>query len=481
MSFIKTKKIPLSIGFAVILIALVAWNAGGSSNTTTTQAIRGDLVRTVELSGKVIPKQDVNLAFEEGGTVAHVFKQVGDTVRAGDVLADLDTSAVKADLLKAEADLSGARAEFSKLSGGIDLQAKIANSKTRIIQNIIDAYTTANDAVLNKVDQFIEDPRTQNPKILYAFKGIELRNKINSERVVISEVFGQWKTLVDALTVSSYTLSDLQNAQKYIRSIGAFLENVSLAVNSFEANPSLSQTTIDKYRSDVSTARTSVNSAATALITGGEGLTENVSDVPVQAARVSAAEATVTTYKVRIAKMFLYAPFNGVVSRQDAKVGQSVAQNIVLAAVISPDYKIEAYVPEVSVAGVAVGAKAKVTLDAYGKDVLFDAVITSIEPRETIRDGVSTYKIELAFSAADTRIRSGMTSNISIETLRKEGVLLVPSRAVTEVDDKKTVSVQGSDDPVVTTVVTGETDSKGNIEIISGITENETVLLNPAP
>lgn len=482
MSFIKIKKVPLIIGFIVLIAIVIAWNAKGSSSTTTVSPVEGDLVRTVELSGKVVPINDVDLAFEVGGTVAHVYKKVGDTVSKGDILVDLDTAGLGADLLKAEADLEAAKAELAKLSGGKDLQAKIINSKTNVIQNIIDAYTTANDAVLNKVDQFIENPRTQNPKVLFAFKGLELRDSINTQRIAVGEVIAKWKTLVSGLTVDTYTVQDLENVKSYVRTIGSFLDDVALAVNGFEVNPSLTQTTIDKYRTDISTARNSVNTVASALITSGQGLTDNVSDVPVQLARVSAAEANVTAYRVRISKMSLYTPFDGVVSKQDAKLGQSVAQNSVVTSVISPEYKIEAYVPEVSVAGVAVGAKAQVSLDAYGKDVLFDTVITSLEPRETIRDGVSTYKIELAFSAPDTRIRSGMTSNISIETLRKNNVLLIPARAVITKNNIKYVSIQGTDDAAAEKVVeTGDTDSRGNIEITSGLTPSDLILLNPAP
>jgi HlyD family secretion protein len=481
MSFIKKNKIALIIAGIVVVIIAIALSTNGSGSTETVQAIRGDLVRTVEVSGKVVPSDDADLAFEVGGTVSGVYKKVGDKVYAGDILVALDQSGTQADLLKAQADLAVAEAELAKLSGGKDLQAKITNSKTSVIQNILDAYTDANDAVFNKVDQFFEDPRTQNPKITYAFEDLALKDKINANRIVVGEVLAQWKLLANRLTVDTYTTADLTASQNYLRTIGAFLDNVSLAVNSFEANSALTQTSIDKYRSDVALARQNVNTSASALITGEKGLTDNVSDLPVQAARVAGAQAAVANINAKLSKMVLRAPLSGVVSKQDAKVGEAIAPNVVMAAVISPDYKIEAYVPEVSVAGVVVGAKAKVSLDAYGKDVVFDAVITRIEPRETIRDGVSTYKIDLAFALADERVRSGMTSNISIETLRKDGALILPSRAIKTVDGVKTVSIKAADGITTQTIEVGELDSKGNIEVLSGVSENETVLLNPAP
>ncbi|HEY0908577.1 MAG TPA: HlyD family efflux transporter periplasmic adaptor subunit [Candidatus Paceibacterota bacterium] len=480
-SFIKRRKVALIVTAAVIIIAIIALTAGGSSTVETVQPVKGDLVRTVELSGKVVPSDDADLAFEVGGTVSAVYKKVGDKVAAGEILVELDRSGTRADLLKAQADLDVARAELAKLSGGAELQAQITNSKTRVVQDILDAYTNANDAVLNKVDQFFEDPRTQNPRITYAFKSLTLRDKVNAERIVAGEVLAKWKLMIDKLSASTYTPNDLTSSQSYLRTIGSFLDTVSLAVNSFETNSSLTQASIDKYRSDVSAARQNVNSAASALITGEKTLTSDVSDVPVQAARVSGAEATVANYQAKLSKMTLRSPIAGVISKQDAKAGESIAPNVIVSAVISQDYKIEAFVPEVSVAGVTVGAKAKVSLDAYGKDTVFDAVISSIEPRETIRDGVSTYKIELAFNTADERIRSGMTSNISIETLRKPDVTLLPARALNTAKGAKTVSVRDANGDIVTrTVEVGELDTQGNIEIISGVDSTDVILLNPA-
>lgn len=480
-SFIQRRKLLILIVIAVIVVAVIALRAGGSSNIETVQLVQGDLVRTVELSGKVVPNDDADLAFEVGGTVAAVYKKVGDKVYAGEILVELDRSSTRADLLKAEADLAVAQAELAKLSGGTDLQAQITNSKTGVIQDIVDAYTKASDAVFNKVDQFFEDPRTQNPRITYAFKSLTLRDEINAERIIAGEVLAKWKVVVDRMNTANYATSDLTLSQEYLRTIGSFLDDVSLAVNSFEANSSLTQTSIDKYRSDVSAARQNVNSAATTLIAGEKGLTADVSDVPVQVARVSGAEATVANYQAKLSKMSLRSPITGVVSKQDAKIGESIAPNTIVSAVISQDYKIEAYVPEVSVSGVTIGAKAKVSLDAYGKDVVFDTVISSIEPRETIRDGVSTYKIELTFNIADERVRSGMTSNISIETLRKPEVMLLPARAIVEKNGLKTVSIKEANGDVRSQVVeVGEADSKGNVEI-TGLDPSYVVLLNPAP
>jgi HlyD family secretion protein len=255
---------------------------------------------------------------------------------------------------------------------------------------------------------------------------------------------------------------------------------VARAVNIFEPNSSLSQTTIDKYKSDVAIARQNVNSALSGLISAEDNLTQSLSDVPVQQARVAAARASVQSIQADLSRTVLVSPISGIISKQDAKVGQAVSPNTSLVPVISKDYRIDAYVPEVLIAGVSIGNPATSTLDAYGSTTFFPAKISHIDPAETVRDGVSNYKVELSFASSDERIRSGMTANVNIETFRKASALVIPLRAILSKDGVNSVFVKAPDGTLQKTVDTGMSDSSGNVEVLSGLEEGELILLNPA-
>ncbi len=477
--FLKKQRYSV-IAVVVILLVSLYLSTRASKNDVTVVPHVGDLVRTVELSGKVIPQTEVDLAFETGGTVLTSGKKVGDSVYAGEVLVGLDSSRLEADYLKAQADLNAAQAELDKLEGGASLQAKVSSSRATIVQKILNAYSSADDAIHAKVDQFFRDPRSPNPRIITAFYDNEnLGKKIDTKRVAVEDAFDNWIVLISGLSSVTYDEKILDASRTYLREMVSFADLVSIAVNKFEVNSDLTQTTIDKYRSDVSSARSSLNESLLGLIAGEETLTDTVADVPVQIAKVAAAEANLASITSQLSKMVLRSPITGVISKQDAKIGESLSANTNVVSVISTDYKIEAYVPEVSVAGIALGAKAKVTLDAYGDEAHFDAKIAHIDPRETIRDGVSTYKLELVFDVADPRIRSGMTANIVVETMRKENVLLIPLRSVITKDGISTVQVKQGDDVVVKTVKVGVRDSKGDVEVLDGVTAEDVLLLNP--
>jgi hypothetical protein len=94
-----------------------------------------------------------------------------------------------------------------------------------------------------------------------------------------------------------------------------------------------------------------------------------------------------------------------------------------------------------------------------------------------MKDGVSTYRTVLVFMGADNRIRSGMTANVVITTLKKSDVLAVPQKLVVQKDGVSTVRVlrDGVDTPVTVTV--GAISATGGIEILSGLSVGDQVIL----
>jgi len=472
-AIIRKNRTPAIIIGAVVLVVGLAFAFGGGSGNggETVTAAKKDLVKTVRVSGKVAATDDAALGFEIGGTVARVYKKVGDSVVAGEALVALDSAGINANFLKAKAELASAEAELARLEGSAQFQAKTQNAQSSAIQAIDDAYSQVDDAIRNKTDQFFKNADTVNPEIFNAFNdNFNLKSSINSQRVIVEETLAKWKA----------ARPDIDTARKYLSTISAFLNDVSRAVNVFEPNSSLSQATIDKYRADVATARQNVNAASSDLLAAEDTLNQSLSDVPVQQSRVDAARATVQSYQSDLSRTALVSPITGIVSKQDAKVGQAVSPNVSLVSIISKDYKIDAYVPEVSIAGIALGNAATVTLDAYGSQVPFNGKVSHIDPAETIRDGVSNYKIELSFDSVDERIKSGMTANVSIETLRTANALVVPLRSVLSKDGAKVVFVKADgEDAQERAVELGSTDSEGNVEILSGLEEGEVILLNP--
>lgn len=81
------------------VLPTIALEEDGSSSAATS-ARRG-----VTASGVVMPAQEAKMAFALGGIVAMVNVKVGDAVRAGDLLVELDNTSIQLELAQAERNL----------------------------------------------------------------------------------------------------------------------------------------------------------------------------------------------------------------------------------------------------------------------------------------------------------------------------------------------------------------------------------------
>ena len=98
------------IALPVILVLAVAIGAayfflrpqGGPS---TAIVRRGTIISTVETTGKLEAQAKANLSFKQSGRVDRVIAKQGDTVKAGDALAELDNANLRRNLYEAMAQL----------------------------------------------------------------------------------------------------------------------------------------------------------------------------------------------------------------------------------------------------------------------------------------------------------------------------------------------------------------------------------------
>lgn len=463
----------------VFLAILKIFSGGGAVETVA--VLKQDIVRTTRIAGKVISRESVELGFETSGTISFVGADAGQSVLRGQTLLALDASTIAADVRRAEAELLSAQAELNKLQGGQGYEASILIAKRNIVQTMREAFTAAEDAIYNKTDQLFINPGSSYPKLRGYFRGYNsLRENVEEGRVETGYLIHEWEKIADNLKSDDYTSEELRLSKEYLAQVIVFIGEVTRATNLFEATDSLPQVTIDAYKADMLSARNSLNTASQKFIDAEKSYSNTFSEVPVQAARVEAARATLSNLRSQLGKISLISPISGLVARQEGKRGQAVSAGMELVTVISPDYIIETFVPEVSIAGIALGNRATVTLDAYGSSEVFEAVVEHIDPAETIRDGVSTYKVKLSFVTPDQKIRSGMTANVEIETFRKPQVETIPDRTVVRENGEAYVYVLvGEKETLKRKVLLGERDTRGNVELISGISQGEKIMLDP--
>src|SRR5574343_156290 len=468
--FLKTRKIYI-IAVVVLFIIYKAFGTSNSDISNTYKIKTSELAKSVTVSGKVVASQSVNMAFVNSGTVSTVYKNVGDKVSSGDLIASIDSSELRASRDKAYADLLAAKAELLKTQNTANSDSDVQYNKREIVSSIIDAYTKSDDAIHIKIDQYFRNPRSPYPEIQYLINDyFSVRETINKKRAVVEDVLVKWQRLVLDLNESNYTAEKLALSQKYFSTVQDFIETISPAVSSFDTASQLTQTQVDRYKSDFSTIRTNLNTALVNLNSSQNKLRTSISDTSVLEAKVASAQANLNSYEVQLSKTSLFAPFSGVVSLQDAKIGQTVTTHEKIATIISDKYQIEVYIPELYILDIKENASANITFDAE-RDNVRQAIVTKVDPAETIREGVATYKVTLSLNesnASISNIRPGMSADVEIFVFKNTNALVIPTRAIiTDTNSKENfVFIKKSNGEMhKTQIKIVANDGKGNTQI----------------
>jgi RND family efflux transporter MFP subunit len=469
----------------------------------------GVFIQSVSVSGKVEAARDVDLGFAQNGRVARVNVAVGEKASAGSVLAEIENGDVMALVSQREASLLVAEAELASLKAGTrseevavaeaDVRAKqvaLEQAALSLIDEVQDAYTTADNAVKAKVDQFFTSPSSQTPQLSFSVSNSDTKSAVESGRRNISTLLTGWGASVNAATISN-TASALSEAKANLSTVSAFLVQANAAVSQGLTGGSVTQATLNAYGVDVSTARTNVNTAIAAL-TAAETAYANANaalatsekslalkkagatpqDIAAQEARVKSARAAVSDAEAQLRKTRIIAPFTGTVTAVTVKTGEVTQSNTpVISIITASDVLVESYIPEINVALVSPQDPADITLDAYGTEVVFPGFVESIDPAETVRDGASTYRMLLRFKDTDSRIRPGMTANIVITADKREGVISIPQKIVSAKDGKKFVTVKAGESYEEREVVLGAVSSLGTVEITGGLSSGEQIVV----
>lgn len=474
-------------------------------------AKRADIVQEVSVTGQVKPAKRLDLAFEKSGKIAGVSARIDNRVRAGQTLVFLDSAEFVAQLMVAEANLEAEQAYLAELEKGTRFeelqvqQTKVENSKIsleeskkNLINSLNEAYTKSDEAVRIKTSTIFKGNRFSSYSLTFTSCDSQATADAEWLRFVSEIELDDWQKELSAvsLSVSAENLYDsAENAKSHLSNFRTFLEKTG---SNLVTGCALNDASLDTARTNIASARNSVDTAVSNLSAAEEELRTAESDLWVnqkelelkqagatteqiagQKAKIKSAEADIQNIKAQIAKTTIFSPINGVIVKQDAKIGEIVAANAPLVSVISDtNFEIETNIPEVDIAKVKIGDSAKITLDAYGNDVVFGAEVISIEPAETIIEGVATYKTKLQFLEEDGRIKSGMTANIDILTAKTENAISIPQRAV-KTDGEKTVKMLDKNNIAKEVIVEiGLKGSDGNVEIKKGINEGDKVIIS---
>ncbi|MDE6137125.1 MAG: efflux RND transporter periplasmic adaptor subunit [Muribaculaceae bacterium] len=142
--------------------------------------------------------------------------------------------------------------------------------------------------------------------------------------------------------------------------------------------------------------------------------------------------------KVRAAKNLnyaeIYSPIDGIVISREVEVGQTVVSNMNVANLYTiadlDNMQVIGNVDEADIGSVKVGQPVTFSVDAY-PDILFEGTVTQVRLNPTTESNVVTYEVVVNAPNPEHKLIPGLTANLTIYTLRKENILLLPDKAFT--------------------------------------------------
>ncbi|MEK7585076.1 MAG: efflux RND transporter periplasmic adaptor subunit [Patescibacteria group bacterium] len=495
----------------LILLSLASWAYFGGESGPTYESLIVEpttLVQEVSVTGRVEANREVDLAAKRSGRVVRLGARAGAQVAAGATLLELDAAREARAVTSAELELESAKLALTKLTSPNDrqlVQSELSQDYESGLATAASVYGSL-FGILDDLDTifFGDDlsPTSSNEDNLayYArtvsyhdsrFKDFPIIINQDYHKLVTdanaalklyqtSRTGGQATAIENALFATHDVLKQAVNVLKQGRDLVQFFKDRSVADNWQPLQP----TVVDGHLADLSSFYTEINGywldlneVVTAI--KSKQSTIEVDDLDIASARleVKKAESDLAEAREDYADSFLRAPFGGTVTSVEPEVGELISASEAVVSMISFDeLNLEANVPEADVAKIKVGDSARVTLDAYGGDEVFNATVQSIDPAAEVIDGVATYRTVLHFLTPNTKIKSGMTAEIDITGERRENVLAVPQRAVVNEIDRKFVHVRRGGVVVEQEVQTGFRGADGRVEITSGLTAGDEVV-----
>lgn len=175
----------------------------------------------------------------------------------------------------------------------------------------------------------------------------------------------------------------------------------------------------------------------------------------------------------------LHAPFSGSITEVKIKPGDQVSPGSVSFRIddLTP-LLVDVPISEVDINRIKVGQAVNMTFDAVlGKT--YNGKVNMVGRIGTTNQGNVAFTVTVELLDADENVRPGMTAAVNILVDQRQGVLLVPNRAVHTSNGQRVVYVLRKKLAEQVTIELGSS-SDTHSEVLTGdLKENDLVILNP--
>ena len=429
------KKKAFIIGMAVIVlgasITLLLTGAasaqqsrrGGDAEVRVTSLEKQDLERTVNTTGTVYSTNIVEVYSNMNYPVKTVGVQVGDKVSEGDILAELDMSALESDIAQRQASLAS-----SQSSANQNLTAARSNLETskRNLENGTDSnlVSARSSVVTSELDVHTSEIDVRNAEIDVQ----TARNSLSNARRDLREYRDR----------EGYGNNNDDFYDDYDTELNRLRDNVRTQ----EANLDRAENNLERSKGNLEKAMANLDRAnesyEVALIASNDNIVSLENSVRTAQSNTNFGDQQINIERMQIdlEKGEILAPVSGTVTEVRAVAGSS-GSGLLFVIQDTDSLMVITNIKEFDIAHISIGDKVNIRADATGNEV-FSGTLTRIAPTSTLTASGGTqnsttaeFESEVTVSTGKSGLKIGMNTRLSIVTEQRENVYTVPFEAIT--------------------------------------------------
>ena len=455
-------KLPIAIVSAIAVGGLGWW--GWTKTHSTDEATgklltevvkKGDIVESVSATGSITAQTgaQVKIGSQITGRIKRLYADVGSSISAGGIIAELDLPDIQAQLRQSEASLAAAQTRLSQQINGVGMtRSQTSNAVLEAEANLSSAQARVRSSSasvdLQKAQTPVDIARAKNGvknaqaalktsqsnlKQVEASVNLQIANateqvaqakanatnaslNLKRQRELNAKGFVAMSVVDSAEASNSVAQSQVQSAQQNVdlirekvvadrESARNLVTQAEQTVASAKETLTAAQAGINSDRSkqaDVENAKAQLRQAQAALqMSKGNTTQDTLKLQDVQAARdaVQVARSQVDYYRAQLDKTIIRSPISGTVLQLASQQGETLAAGLSAPTlIIVADLKrlqVDAFVDETDIGKIKLRQEADITVDAFPKKI-FKGHVTKIASGSTIQQGVITYDITLA-------------------------------------------------------------------------------------
>ena len=389
---------------------------------TFVRPVTRPLQANLTLNGPIRTLDEVDVGAKLGGRIVMVTVQEGSRVRAGQVIARVDSASIMQQISQAQAQVSAALSAKQQAQ----IQAQVSPQQSMIAIRQAEAGVAQARAQLDLVRA---GARTQEVS--------RAREQVNSTKAAMDKAKADLDRAKRLFAGDAISRSAVEAAQL---SYDTALANYRSAVEGFDL-------LIEGARpQEIRQAEEGVRQAEEQLrMARANQVNDDIRRQQVQQAdaQLRQAQAQLRIAQQQLSDTAIISPIDGYVTGRPAKVGQVVSPGTPVASIVSLNgVYFEGQVPETEIANVQIGQTATVTLDAIPGRT-FEGTVVAIDPKAESLGRL--FATRIAINNPGSIVRPGMFGKAILRLKSIPNALTLPVDAIRKEGDKSFVFVRNGD------------------------------------